>query len=160
MVKSKVNHIRWWGLMTKALIYILIGVLTLLAALNLGGEVAGKNAAIDFMRQQIYGRILVTLLCFGLIAYAVWRLHAARTDAKDAGSDGSGYLKRIGYAISGMVYGALGTTTIYQIWTGHDDGSSDAKQTIAARILEKDWGGYRLICHCSYSLRCRTISDL
>ena len=101
------ENIRKIGIITKGVIYSLIGILTFLAAINYRGQVSGKNKVIGFLEQQTFGQILVIIIASGLLLYALWRFYSAFLDGKNEGSDKKGILKRIGYFISGSIYTLL-----------------------------------------------------
>lgn len=79
--------IRKIGIITKGVIYSLIGILTFLAAINYRGQVSGKNKVIGFLEQQTFGQILVIIIASGLLLYALWRFYSAFLDSKNEGSD-------------------------------------------------------------------------
>ena len=61
------------GYLTKGALYIVIGFLTVRAAIGFGGEIAGSKDAIKFIAGQPMGRILLILMAFGLFSYGAWR---------------------------------------------------------------------------------------
>ncbi len=134
-----IEHIRKVGLITKGVIYALVGVLTLSAALGLGGQIAGKNGVIDFLENQRFGQIILILIGLGLAGYAVWRMCSAFLDTKNEGQDEKAYAKRTGYFISGLVYAGLGYSTLRNGFTGHGS-SGSSKDHLASILLRQSWG--------------------
>jgi hypothetical protein len=134
-----VETIRKIGIITKGIIYSLAGLLTFLAAVNLGGEVSGKNGVISFLEDQTFGKIIVMLIAAGLIMYAIWRFCSAFLDSKEEGSDKKGILKRIGYAISGLIYGGLAYSIL------NNSLSSGGTKTSATQLLLDNEGGEYLL---------------
>ena len=96
------------GYASKALIYAIIGVLAILAAANRGGRVTDTSGALRVVLTQPFGRILLLVLAAGLCGYALWRLLDAIKDPDRHGTAFKGLVTRIGNAIRGLIYGALG----------------------------------------------------
>ena len=70
MVKKSMKTTAIIGFISKGFIYVVIGVLSLLAALNMGGESSGTNSALLFLKKQIFGQLLLTALAVGLLCYS------------------------------------------------------------------------------------------
>ncbi|QOD61892.1 DUF1206 domain-containing protein [Polaribacter haliotis] len=137
-----IKNIRKLGIITKGIIYSLVGILTLLAALNVGGEVSGKNQVVQFLGNQIFGKILLIIIAIGLIFYSIWRLYSAFFDGKNEGSDKSGIFKRIGYFFSGTIYGTLAYSISAKIINLESSGSS--KNTAVEALINNEGGLYLL----------------
>jgi len=132
-----VEKIRTIGLFTKGIIYGLIGILALLAALGVGGQAAGTSGVLNFLREQPFGRFLVILIGIGLAGYAIWRIYQALVDPTNEGDDKTGTAKRIGYFVSGAIYGTLGVSILTS--NGSSSGSG-SKQSWASWLLNQDYG--------------------
>ena len=128
-----IEKIRKTGVITKGIIYTLVGLLTLLAALNLGGKVAGKNEVIQFLEKQPFGIFLLYAIAIGLLLYAIWRLYSAFLDIKNEGSNKQGLAKRVGYFISGLIYGALSISLF-------TSSSNNSKQSLTETVLNINGG--------------------
>ncbi len=105
---NKLKNVARTGLVAKGIIYAIIGILTFLAAFNMGGQKAGKLQVLDFLEKQTFGKILLIIIALGLLCYAFWRLTQATKDPENIGSDKKGKAKRTGYFVSGLIYLALG----------------------------------------------------
>lgn len=127
------------GHVAKGIVYMLSGVLTLLAALNIGGQKAGKTEVIDFLHHQPLGNVLLILIAIGLACYAFWRFVESFQDTQDKGSDAKGKAMRAGYFGSGLLYLGLAIYTVMQI-SGGSSGSGNSKQGIVATLLQSDFG--------------------
>lgn len=92
------------GYATKGLVYVVIGILAVGAAFNVGGSTEGARGAILEIASQPFGRILLALTGAGLFGYSLWRFIAAGVDPEGNGSDAKGIMKRLGYAVSGVIY--------------------------------------------------------
>tara|TARA_R100000353_G_scaffold26399_1_gene22375 strand:- start:2190 stop:2966 length:777 start_codon:yes stop_codon:yes gene_type:complete len=103
-VKKSFKTIAYIGFISKGLIYIVIGTLSLLAALNMGGESTGTSSALSFLKKQPLGQVLLMLLGVGLVCYSAWMYVQSIKDPENIGSDTKGKLKRIIYFFNGLIY--------------------------------------------------------
>ncbi|PQJ78131.1 DUF1206 domain-containing protein [Polaribacter porphyrae] len=129
--------IRKIGIITKGIIYTLVGLLTLLASLNLGGKISGKDGVINFLEEQNFGQVIVLALGVGLIMYALWKMYAAFWDGKNEGSSKKGILIRIGYFISGLIYGALASSVLF---SSVSSTSGNTRTEAVKTLLQQDSG--------------------
>jgi len=135
------------GYVAKGVVYVLIGVLALKAAMGSGGKTTGNTGAIETLYQQPFGRFLVTIVAIGLFAYALWLFVAAALDLEGKGMEAKGVAARLAYAIVGGSYVALGIVALRLVLhrSGSGGKSSDAKtQDWTARLL-KHPGGVALV---------------
>lgn len=61
------------GYVAKGTVYGITGVLTFLAAFNLGGEKTGQLQVLKFLDEQSSGNALLILMGLGLLSYSEWR---------------------------------------------------------------------------------------
>ncbi|WP_299671716.1 DUF1206 domain-containing protein [uncultured Polaribacter sp.] len=135
-----VEIIRKIGIITKGIVYSILGFLTLLAAIGSGGKISGKNEVISFLEDQTFGNILLILLCLGLYFYSFWKLYSAFLDGKKEGSDKAGIAKRIGYFFSGIIYGALATSTILNFLDVSSNADLNTKRSATETLLQSASG--------------------
>lgn len=136
------------GLIAKGIVYCLVGTLAFMAAFEIGGrseEEAGKSGVFRFILEQPYGKVLLGLVAIGMLCYTLWRFIQAIGDTEEKGNDAKGIGRRIGYAFSGTVYGALAFTAA-QLLLGNASGndSSDSRQTLARELLSQPFGQWLL----------------
>lgn len=126
------------GYASKAVIYAIVGVLALLTASNRGGMVTDTGGALLVVLSQPFGRALLIVLALGLCGYGAWRLLDAVTDPDRDGRSPGGLVTRIGNAVRGCVYGALGIRAI-QLLQGLSK-SGDEAELWTARLLDVPLG--------------------
>lgn len=97
------------GYLTKGILYVLLGALSMQAAWQ-GGKAAGSEDAARTAASQPFGAVLVAIICVGLLAYAVWNVLQAVYDTEGAGTDWKGILKRAGYVFSSVLHLGLAWT--------------------------------------------------
>ncbi|QNM86958.1 DUF1206 domain-containing protein [Polaribacter pectinis] len=133
-----IKFVRKTGIITKGIVYSLIGVLTFLAAINFGGKISGKNEVITFLQEQLFGAILLIILSLGLYAYSFWKFYSAFLDGKKEGTDKAGILKRIGYFFSGLIYGFFSTSIILKVFSLSSN--SNTKQSVTQNLMSSNGG--------------------
>jgi hypothetical protein len=135
------EKVRQIGIITKGLVYAIVGILTLLAAVGMGGSVSGKNEVVGFLQDQIFGKIIVVIVAVGLLFYALFRLYSSFS-GKNIDNDKSGYLKRIGYFFSGLIYGSLSISILFSAFASSSGG--DSKESATRMVLNQDGGQWIL----------------
>ena len=63
---SKIIKIARTGYAAKGTVYVLLGGLTFMAALNLGGQKAGQMQVLEFLDKKPFGNILLLLVALGI----------------------------------------------------------------------------------------------
>lgn len=127
-----------FGLTAQGVVYALVGILAIKAAVGSGGRVGGSKEAVQYLGSQPFGQVLLVLVGIGLFAYAAWRLIMAIVDTENDGSDASGIARRVGYAASGLVNAGIGITAL-QMALGSSDAGGGAK-TWAGKIMSEPFG--------------------
>lgn len=128
-----------FGYAAKGTVYIIIGALAAQAALGSGGRTTGPTGALSWLSNQAFGRILLTLVAVGLFGYALWRFVEAWVDPGHEGADAEGIVKRIGFAVSGTVYGLFGVEAL-RIAFGSSGGGGNQAQDWTARLMAQPFG--------------------
>ncbi|RXG18523.1 putative protein DUF1206 [Leeuwenhoekiella aestuarii] len=128
------------GMVAKGAVYAIIGVLTAMAAFNLGGSKSGSDNVLQFLAQQSYGKVLLGALAIGLFGYTFYRIYEAINGPGDSWSEPKGFVKRAGYIVSGIFYGILGFTAAKMV-LGNSSGSGGGDSMIAT-LMSKPYGPY------------------
>lgn len=126
-MNSTVEKMARTGYVAKGVVYTIVGILTFLAAFNLGGQKAGQVQVLEFLEKQTFGNILLILLSIGLISYSAWRFTQAVSDPEGIGKDKKAIGQRVAFFISGISYLGLAVIGIMQvIKTGGSSGSGNS----------------------------------
>lgn len=133
------------GYAAKGVVYAIVGIMALRAALGPGGRTTDTQGALLEVDRGPFGNVVLGVLALGMLGYAAWRIVAAATDSEDKGDGGSGVLKRLGYLASGLAYAFL---AFYAIRLLLDDpaaasgggGGNSSTQDWTARLLGTGWG--------------------
>jgi hypothetical protein len=130
------------GLAARAVIYVVLTVLTLLIAT--GGRPPAQDSgdgALEIIDKQVGGEALLGALAAGLLAYALWRLVQAVTGAEPASPDRSSVWKRLGWLVFAGVYLVLFAKAL-EVMAGSSSttGASSHPQPYAAVVLRAPAG--------------------
>jgi hypothetical protein len=129
-----------FGFAAKGLVYLLMGLLALLAATGQrGGQTADKKQAVQTLQDLPGGPFLLGFIAFGLLGYIVWRFVQAVRDTEGKGSGAKGIGRRLGYVGSGLLYASLAWFAAQLAWSGNADGGNSSQQTLTAKVLS--WPG-------------------
>lgn len=129
------------GYAAKGIVYLVIGAFAVLAATGSGGGATDSSGALRAIGDNAGGRWLLLLMGIGLMGYALWAVIASALDAEDRGSEPKGIALRVGLAVRGLFYGALGLEAV-RLFMGDassSSGGSDAEHW-TARLLQHDGG--------------------
>lgn len=129
------EHIARFGLSAMAFVYVLVGVLTALAAFNWGGQKTGTKGAIGFLAHQSLGKVFLAILALGLFSYVFWRMYQTFFDSRDLGTNLKGLFVRAGYFSGGLFYGSLGFIAL-KLFFG---GSYDENQEFIISLLKSKY---------------------
>lgn len=121
---SKLKKMARIGYVAKGLVYGITGALTLLAALNLGGQLSGGFKVMDFLEKQPFGNILLVIIALGLVCYVIWRFIQAFKDPENIGTDTRAKAKRGAFFISGLIYLGLAAYAILRLFNAVSSSSS------------------------------------
>lgn len=117
------------GFVAKGVVYGIIGMLTFMAAFNMGGQKAGQMQVLEFLEKQTFGNILLILMALGLACYAAWRFIQAVKDPENIGDDSKGKAKRAGFFCSGLLYLGIGVLAALKAFGSGSGGSGSGSET-------------------------------
>jgi hypothetical protein len=124
------------GFSAIGVVYLLMGVLALLAATGLGrGARPDREEAVLSLQDLPGGNIMLGLIAFGLVGYIIWRFTQAIRDTESKGSDAKGLGTRLWYAASGLFYGGLAVYAGRLALNGQATKGGSASQSLAAKVL-------------------------
>jgi hypothetical protein len=127
------------GLVSRGVVYAVIGVLALKLALGDGGKATNQQGALRTIADTSFGTLLLALMAIGLAGYAAWRLVRAAVghgrEQRDSGGD------RIAALASGIAYTTLCVAAV-KILVGAHAGSGTPKKATGGVL---DWTGGRTL---------------
>lgn len=116
MVKKSLQTTAIIGFISKGFVYVVIGVLSFLAALNLGGQSSGTNSALLFLKKQPFGQFLLTALAVGLLCYSYWMFIRSIKDPENIGRNKNAKLIRFGIFTTAIVYVFVAILAFYHLF--------------------------------------------
>ncbi len=119
------------GFATKAVVYGIIGVMALATGWG-DGRAMGSTDAIETIGHQPFGHTLLWLTALGLAGYALWRFVEAAVDPEYRGTETKDLLRRVGYAINGVLHMAL---AVYAAPVSLINKSGSGEDGLVARVL-------------------------
>jgi hypothetical protein len=140
-VKPWVEKLARIGYATKGVVYIIVGVLAMLASFRAGGRTTDQQGAFQEILTQPLGDVLLIAVGVGLVAYALWRVIQAIVDAEGKGSDFKGIAIRFGYCFSGLIYASLAFSAFRVAMKMEDgNGGDQNKREWTATLMQMPFG--------------------
>lgn len=124
-------------------VFLIIGFLALRVAVGPGSEAPDQESALQQILGAPFGRGLLGLVAVGLFGYLLWRVVEGVADLRGKGGEPQGLAVRVGYALSGLAYGALGLEAA-RLALGLG-GGGDAQQEWTARLMALPLGRWLVI---------------
>ncbi|MEC3885583.1 DUF1206 domain-containing protein [Halobacillus litoralis] len=138
-IKPWVRRFGRIGYMAKGIVYALIGILTLMAAIGVGGKTTGTNGLFRSLAGVAFGEILLWIIGIGLVGYISWLATKSIMDPNNEGTDGKGLITRFGYIVGAVIYGSLAFNAI-KIALNAGSSSGNSEQTLSAKLLSQPFG--------------------
>lgn len=128
------------GYAAKGTVYILVGVLAVMAAVGGGasGQTGGSKDALAWISQQPFGDFLLGVVGLGLLFYAIWQFVRAIWDPEGMGSDAKGIGKRVFHFVVGVIYGSLGVWAMSAVLgsgSASTGGGQQRSETLTAQVM-------------------------
>jgi len=135
------------GLITKGVVYCLLGIFAFMAAFHLGSssvQDTDKQGVIRWVRDLTGGSVLLVVLILGMLCYSLWRFIQAIANTDHKSKDAKGWVQRARYLFSGLLYLSLSLTTL-RLFIGRSSGSSqNSNEQMASSVLQAPVGQWLL----------------
>lgn len=119
------------GLVSRGLLYALVGYLVTAVALHHDKGEADSHGALEVAARQPLGHVLLFVIAAGFCAYALWRL------AEAVGADN--WLKRLGYVGKALIYASL-TATAFKLAFGGGGSGKQREVDLTAKVMRVSGG--------------------
>lgn len=131
-----IERLARFGYAAKGVVYVLVGALAALGALEEGEGPTDSRGALTQVVYQPYGRVMLCVIAAGLAGYALWRVTQALRDTEEKGTSWKGLTIRAGYACIGLVYAGLCYSAVRLILgQGAGQGSDETTRGWTALVL-------------------------
>ena len=127
------------GYVARAVFYVIIGVLALLASLDLGGATVGSDGVLSWVVAAPMGDVLLVVLAAGMLAYCVWRAIQVFYDPDDHGMDAKGIAIRGAFVVSILTHAALAYAALQMVF-GSSSGSDGGTAEKIDSLMGMSWG--------------------
>jgi hypothetical protein len=131
------------GYASIGVVYMLVGGLTVAAALGKRARSGSHEDAFALILRQPFGKAALTLVAAGMIGYVLWRFISAVTDSEDRGDDAKGLAVRAGSFFRGLAYAAVAVEVIRMLLRGGGSsggGSEQQAEHWTARLMDAPFG--------------------
>jgi uncharacterized membrane protein len=135
---SWVDPVMRVGYSARGVVYIVVGVFALLAALE-GGTTPDSKSALARLLDKPFGDAMLGAIALGLFCYAVWRFIDALWDLDSKGDQLKGRAARVGQFISGATHLALGISAATMA-LGRGNGGSNNSDDWTATLMSQPLG--------------------
>ncbi|QDX25461.1 DUF1206 domain-containing protein [Sphingomonas suaedae] len=125
------------GFATRGVLYSVIAYLVIRT-----GRAEGPGGALDYLSEGS-GKVLLSVMAVGLLAYGMWRLADAALNIEDHEADKKGAMERAGAALSGLAHLFLTWQAIQLVQGVSSDGNS--VQDSARTALTFPGGGVAIL---------------
>jgi len=136
------------GYLARGAVHVSVGVIALLAALDLAPRAEGVVGALEAWSRWPAGLLLMWLIGVGLYGFAGWRALQAVFDVDRQGRAPRAVMARLGQAISGGAYVAMGLSVFGLLDALEDLGEADdreATREAVAAALDLPFGSWLVI---------------
>ena len=136
------------GYAARGLVYLGVGSIVLLAALDLTPRAKGASGVMRAWAEWPLGWAMIGGIGVGLAGFAAWRILQAVFDADRHGRSPKAWAVRTGQAVSGLVYGGLALSAFELLDELEDIGEVDEEQAVhhtARTVLDLPYGDTLLI---------------
>jgi hypothetical protein len=125
------------GLVSRAVIYLLIGFLALMLAFGKKGGETDQRGALQQLSRQTGGFVVLLIIAIGLVGYALWRLSEAVFGVAGEGKKAGPRLQSL---IRGLIYAFLAVSAFTILVQGRDGSQAKQQQSYTARIMHHTAG--------------------
>lgn len=134
------------GFASKALLYVVVGVLAVRAAAGMGGQITGTKGALREIVDHPFGKTLLIVMGVGLLGYAAWRVIQGFADPERKGSDAKGIALRITYVLRGIAHAYLAVQA-FRVASAHSAGGQDgaAAKQASSQAMQLPFGNWLVI---------------
>lgn len=131
------------GYAARGLVYLSMGALALLAALDLRESAQGSRGSLAALAQGPLGWLWLSFIAAGLLCFTLWRGLQAFLDADRQGRGWKAMGNRAGQAMSGLIYGALAVSVLElldELEDLHEADEEQETQRNAAMLMSLPYG--------------------
>ncbi len=138
-----IERLARWGYAAKGVVYVLLGILALMAALGQGDKNASKQGVAELIFEQPFGKFLAILVVIGIIGFVVWRFVQAFKGVNNGDEPKKKAVNEVRYISSGLAYLAFAITLIKMVAGSGSSGGN--KQQWLTKLLDTGIGPFLVV---------------
>jgi hypothetical protein len=128
------------GYAARGVVYLIIGVFAVLAALGARQRGVGGIGALEALLEQPFGSILLAIVAGGLLCFALWRLVQAIFDTDHHGNDARGLFRRVVLGLASLFYFGLAGIAVSMICGRRQPAEDQSARDWTAWLLAQPFG--------------------
>ncbi|WP_027964125.1 DUF1206 domain-containing protein [Halalkalibacillus halophilus] len=129
------------GFMAKGIVFVLVGILTLLAAIGVQGNESGPSGMFQSLATMPFGEILLWLIGVGLLLYVGWLFVDIIKDPEN-----NGLAVRATSFVTALIYSGLAYQAfLFTVQARSSGGGSDAEESFSAVLLDQPFGRWLIV---------------
>jgi hypothetical protein len=139
-LKRHARPLARFGCVSIGTVYVLVGVLALLALFGVFTGSADEDRMIHVLRDLPAGILFIWAIVAGMAGYVVWRAIEVVADPYDFGSQPRGLAIRVGILLSALGYGLIAVSAariaVVPGGGGNGEEAEEEQQMLVAQVLE------------------------
>jgi hypothetical protein len=128
------------GYAVKGFLYVAIGFISIAGALGRSSTPADQLGAIVEFSKLPFAELLLWVILFGMVSYALWGVIRAVLDPFHKGNDLMGLLTRGGYLISAATYASFVVPTYYLIVGARNGSGPNGTVQLVSKVMSMPMG--------------------
>ncbi|MBD2106844.1 DUF1206 domain-containing protein [Nodosilinea sp. FACHB-13] len=134
-----IERLARFGYAAKGIVYMIVGLLAVMAAFDWGGRITGTEGAFQTIASQPFGKLMLFIVAIGLLGYVLWQFVQAIKDPEHQDSGAAAIGRRLGYAASGLIYSGLAFSALKLVF-GRSSGGGSGSEQQTATLLSQPFG--------------------
>ncbi len=138
-LKPWIRRLARIGYMAKGMVFVMVGILTFMAAIGVGGNASGTQGMFRSLAGMPFGEILIWLIVIGLLLYEMWLLIKVIKDPQNKGKGMKGLFSRGASLVIAIIYGGLIYSAL-KIALNAGSSGGNTEKTMTAKLLSQPFG--------------------
>ncbi len=135
-----IERLARFGYAAKGIVYMIVGLLAVMAAFDWGGRITGTEGAFQAIAAQPFGKLMLFLVAVGLLGYVLWQFVQAIKDPEHQDSGAAAIGRRLAYAVSGLIYSGLAFSALKLVFGNSSGGGGGGSEEQTATLLSQPFG--------------------
>ncbi|MCT2534703.1 DUF1206 domain-containing protein [Aquibacillus koreensis] len=138
-LKPWIRRLARIGYMARGLVFVMVGILTFMAAVGVGGNASGTQGMFRSLAGMPFGEILLWLIAIGLLLYEMWLFIKVIKAPQNKGKGWKELFSRGASLVIAIIYGGL-IYSAFSIALHAGSSSGNTEKTWSAKLLSQPFG--------------------